>query len=203
MEMDDDPDPMPPTGTPTHPISISSGSPYEGSPYQGPDSWAKRCNTYQWEFTPSFHNSPPQPPLEEPYLQAVTPPPLPIEEPPQQPPQPPPEPPRRRRNAWIVQIVAGSDEVNSHPVEGNNNDTRINVTGAELQAMIDTTVAQAVDKMFKEPSNVRSKTHTKPLSHSHTSKKDNSRHLSNQKSEPQRKIVVNQAPKYNKGCTYK
>ncbi|XP_021985408.1 extensin-like [Helianthus annuus] len=99
MEMDDDPDPEPPTGTQTHPMSISSGSPYEGSPYQGPDSWAERWNTYQWEYTPSFHNSPPQTPLEEPYLQAVTPLPLPVEEPPQQPPQPPPEPPRRRRNA--------------------------------------------------------------------------------------------------------
>ncbi|XP_035845263.1 leucine-rich repeat extensin-like protein 2 [Helianthus annuus] len=37
--------------------------------------------------------------MDEPYIQAVTPPPLPVEEPPQQPPQPPPEPPRRRRNA--------------------------------------------------------------------------------------------------------
>ncbi|XP_022019251.1 leucine-rich repeat extensin-like protein 5 [Helianthus annuus] len=100
MAMDDDPDPeMPPSGMPTYPISISSGSPFEGSPYEGPDSWVERWNTYQWEFTPSFHNSPPQPPLEEPYLQAVTPPPLPVEEPPQQPPQPPPEPPSRRRNA--------------------------------------------------------------------------------------------------------
>ncbi|XP_022024766.1 class E vacuolar protein-sorting machinery protein HSE1-like [Helianthus annuus] len=99
MEMDGDPDPEPPTGTPTHTISISSGSPYQGSPYQGPDSWAERWNKYEWEYTPSFHNSPPQPPLEEPYLQAVTPPPLPVEEPPQQPSQPPPEPPRRRRNA--------------------------------------------------------------------------------------------------------
>ncbi|XP_022007998.1 extensin-like [Helianthus annuus] len=57
---------------------------------------------YEWEFTPSYHNSPAQPPLDEPYLQAVIPPPLPVEEPPQQPPQPPPEPPRRRRNARIT-----------------------------------------------------------------------------------------------------
>ncbi|XP_022004061.1 leucine-rich repeat extensin-like protein 1 [Helianthus annuus] len=99
MEMDDDPDLEPPTGTPGHPISISSGSPYQGSPYQGPDSFAERWIQYEWEFTPSYHNSPAQPPLDEPYLQAVTPPPLPVEEPPQQPPQPPPEPPRRRRNA--------------------------------------------------------------------------------------------------------
>ncbi|XP_022041164.1 protein hunchback-like [Helianthus annuus] len=100
MDMDSDPDPtMPPTGTPTHPIRISSGSSYAGSPYQGPDSWDERWNTYKWEYTPSFHNSPPQPPMEEPHFQAVTPSPLPVEEPPQQPLQPPPEPPRRRRNA--------------------------------------------------------------------------------------------------------
>ncbi|MFS7920144.1 hypothetical protein Hanom_Chr03g00220971 [Helianthus anomalus] len=36
MEMDDDPDPEPPTGTPGHPISISSGSPYQGSPIPRP-----------------------------------------------------------------------------------------------------------------------------------------------------------------------
>ncbi|XP_022007768.1 leucine-rich repeat extensin-like protein 2 [Helianthus annuus] len=53
---------------------------------------------YDWYFTPSYQNSPAQPPLVEPQLQAVSPPPLPVEEPPQ---QPPPEPPRRRRKAWI------------------------------------------------------------------------------------------------------
>ncbi|XP_021986271.1 proline-rich proteoglycan 2-like [Helianthus annuus] len=52
-------------------------------------------------FTPSYHNFPAQPPLVEPQLQAVSPPPLPVEEPPQQPSQPPPESPRRRRNARI------------------------------------------------------------------------------------------------------
>ncbi|XP_022041116.1 proline-rich protein HaeIII subfamily 1-like [Helianthus annuus] len=217
IEIDDDPDPEQPTGTPGHPISISSGSPYQGSPYQGPDSWAERWNQHEWAFTPSFHNSPAQPPLDEPYLQAVSPPPLPVEEPPQ---QPPPKPPRRRRNARMsvrggprfsspqgsssyppipedpqmggpshavpeddpppvsavapppppvgfenpiptypgssgTQIMAGSDEANSHPEAGNNN-TRINVTAAELQAMINKAVAQAVDNKFKEPSNVRS-----------------------------------------------
>ncbi|XP_022014798.1 cyclin-K-like [Helianthus annuus] len=55
--------------------------------------------TYEWFFTPSYHSSPAQPPLDDPQLQVVSPPPLPVEEPPQQPPQPPPEPPRRRRNA--------------------------------------------------------------------------------------------------------
>ncbi|XP_021972048.1 proline-rich receptor-like protein kinase PERK9 [Helianthus annuus] len=81
--------------------SISSGSPYQGSPYQGPDSFKERWATYDWAFTASYHNSPAQPPLVEPQLQAVSPPPVSVEEPPQQPPQPPPEPPRRRRNARI------------------------------------------------------------------------------------------------------
>ncbi|XP_035835731.1 leucine-rich repeat extensin-like protein 1 [Helianthus annuus] len=82
MEMDDDLDPEMQTGTPGHPISISS-------------------ETYDSAFTPSYHNSPAQPPLVEPQLQAVSPPPLHVKELPQQPPQPPPEPPRRRRNARI------------------------------------------------------------------------------------------------------
>ncbi|XP_022042120.1 cytoplasmic polyadenylation element-binding protein 3-like [Helianthus annuus] len=101
MEMDDDPDPEMQTGTPGHPISISSGSPFQGSPYHGPDSYQERMDAYDWYFTPSYHNSPAQLPLVEPQLQAVSPPPLPVEEPPQQPPQPPLEPPRRRRNARI------------------------------------------------------------------------------------------------------
>ncbi|KAJ0669593.1 hypothetical protein HanPI659440_Chr17g0702891 [Helianthus annuus] len=98
METDDDPDPELQTGTPGHPISISSGSPFQGSPYDGPDSFQEKMATYDWFFTPSYHNSPAQPPLDDPQFQAVTPPPLPVEEPPQQPP-PPPEPQRRRRNA--------------------------------------------------------------------------------------------------------
>ncbi|XP_022003246.1 extensin-like [Helianthus annuus] len=57
--------------------------------------------TFDWFFTPSYHSSPAQPPLVEPQLQAVSPPPLPVEEPPQQPPQPSPEPPRHRRNACM------------------------------------------------------------------------------------------------------
>ncbi|XP_022004825.1 extensin-like [Helianthus annuus] len=101
MEMDDDPDPEMQIGTPGHPISISSGSPFQGSPYRGPDSYQERMAAYDWYFTPSYHNSHAQPPLVEPQLQAVSPPPLTVEEPPQQPPQPPPEPLRRRRNARI------------------------------------------------------------------------------------------------------
>ncbi|MFS7923187.1 hypothetical protein Hanom_Chr03g00257721 [Helianthus anomalus] len=99
METDDDPNLEMQTGTPGHPISISSGSPFQGSPYSGPDSFQEKMATYDWFFTPSYHNSPAQPPLIEPQLQAVSPPPLPVEEPPQQPPQPPPEPQRQRRNA--------------------------------------------------------------------------------------------------------
>ncbi|XP_021985904.1 early nodulin-75-like [Helianthus annuus] len=93
MEMDYDPDPEMQTGTPGHPISISSGSPFQGSPYRGPDSFQEKMATYDC--------SPAQPPLDVPQLQAVSPPPLPVEEPPQQPPQPPLEPPRPRRNARI------------------------------------------------------------------------------------------------------
>ncbi|MFS7955680.1 hypothetical protein Hanom_Chr07g00645471 [Helianthus anomalus] len=39
MDVDEDSDPiMPPSGSPTHPIEISSGSAsYAGSPYKGPD----------------------------------------------------------------------------------------------------------------------------------------------------------------------
>ncbi|MFS7941383.1 hypothetical protein Hanom_Chr05g00475581 [Helianthus anomalus] len=96
MDMDSGPDPqIPPFGTPTHPIDISSGSSFAGSPYRGPDTYKEWFG--QWDFvnTPSFHNTPPQPPLEELHFEAITPPPLPVEEPP----QPPPEPPRQRRNA--------------------------------------------------------------------------------------------------------
>ncbi|MFS7963552.1 hypothetical protein Hanom_Chr08g00739641 [Helianthus anomalus] len=98
MDMDDDPDPpMPPSGTPTHPIDISSSSSFVGSPYRGPNTFKEWFG--QWDFVniPSFHNTPLQPPLEEPHFEAVTPPPLPVEESP----QPPLEPPRRRRNAHM------------------------------------------------------------------------------------------------------
>ncbi|KAJ0598268.1 hypothetical protein HanHA89_Chr04g0163931 [Helianthus annuus] len=43
MEVDEDTDPsMPPSGTPNHPIEISDGSPFVGSPYNGPDSFEER-----------------------------------------------------------------------------------------------------------------------------------------------------------------
>ncbi|XP_021971552.1 early nodulin-75-like [Helianthus annuus] len=99
MEMDDDPDPeIPPSGTPTHPIEISSGSYFHGSPYRGPDIWAERWSTYKWEYTPPHHISPPhqRAPSEDPHFQAVTPPPPPA------PKQPPPvEPSKRRTTARI------------------------------------------------------------------------------------------------------
>ncbi|XP_022031410.2 leucine-rich repeat extensin-like protein 5 [Helianthus annuus] len=101
MDVDNDPDPeMPPFGTPTHPIKISSGSAFHGSPYRGPDIWVKRWGSYKWEFTPPHHNSPlhQQVPSEDPHFQAVTPPPPPPRAPEQ---PPPPEPSRRRRSAWI------------------------------------------------------------------------------------------------------
>ncbi|KAF5787145.1 hypothetical protein HanXRQr2_Chr10g0449541 [Helianthus annuus] len=97
MDVDDDPDlVMPPSGTPTHPIDISSGFSFAGSPYRGPDLWAKRWRTYKWEFTSPHHDSrPPQrTPSEDPHFQVVTPllPPAPEQ-------SPPPEPSRRRRSA--------------------------------------------------------------------------------------------------------
>ncbi|XP_021995227.1 pollen-specific leucine-rich repeat extensin-like protein 3 [Helianthus annuus] len=59
MEVDEDTDPsMPPSGTPNHPIEISDGSPFVGSPYNGPDSFEVRFRQHDWVFTPSYHNSP-------------------------------------------------------------------------------------------------------------------------------------------------
>ncbi|MFS8029261.1 hypothetical protein Hanom_Chr16g01520291 [Helianthus anomalus] len=56
MDMDEDPEPaQPPTGTPTHPIEISDGSPFHGSSYQVPDSYEARFASYPWEFTPPFN----------------------------------------------------------------------------------------------------------------------------------------------------
>ncbi|MFS8018675.1 hypothetical protein Hanom_Chr15g01394831 [Helianthus anomalus] len=97
MDVDEDPNPaIPPSRTPTHPIDISSGSSFTGSPYRGPDEFQEWFGQWKFEFTPSHHNTPPQQtPSGEPYFQVVTPPPPPAQE---QPP-PPPEQPRRGRNA--------------------------------------------------------------------------------------------------------
>ncbi|KAJ0525988.1 hypothetical protein HanHA300_Chr09g0318171 [Helianthus annuus] len=58
-DMDEDTDPVEPaTGTPNHPIEISDGSSFHGSPYRGPDSYKARFNQIEWYFTPSEHSSP-------------------------------------------------------------------------------------------------------------------------------------------------
>ncbi|XP_035838956.1 extensin-like [Helianthus annuus] len=55
--MDEDTDPMEPaTGTPNHPIEISDGSSFHGSPYRGPDSYEERFRNIDWYFTPSEHS---------------------------------------------------------------------------------------------------------------------------------------------------
>ncbi|KAJ0724685.1 hypothetical protein HanPI659440_Chr12g0450321 [Helianthus annuus] len=59
MEVDEDTDPsLPPSGTPNHPIEISDGSPYRGSPFNGVDSFQERFRQHDWYYTPSHHNSP-------------------------------------------------------------------------------------------------------------------------------------------------
>ncbi|MFS8030806.1 hypothetical protein Hanom_Chr17g01538421 [Helianthus anomalus] len=58
MDVDEDTDPsLPPSGTPNHPIEISDGSPYTGSPFNGVDSYEERFRQHDWYYTPS-HNSP-------------------------------------------------------------------------------------------------------------------------------------------------
>ncbi|KAJ0455183.1 hypothetical protein HanIR_Chr15g0748321 [Helianthus annuus] len=58
MDVDEDTDPsLPPSGTPNHPIEISDGSPFRGSPYNGGDSFQERFKQHDWYYTPS-HNSP-------------------------------------------------------------------------------------------------------------------------------------------------
>ncbi|KAJ0481260.1 hypothetical protein HanIR_Chr13g0640641 [Helianthus annuus] len=96
--MDEDTDLIEPSrGTPTHPIDISDGSSFHGTPYQGPASFQALFNQLEWYFTPSHQASPnqqqQQDPSEDPRFVAVTPPPPP---PPVQ--QAPPDPPRRRRS---------------------------------------------------------------------------------------------------------
>ncbi|XP_035830902.1 extensin-like [Helianthus annuus] len=56
-DMDEDTDPVEPaSGTPNHPIEISDGSSFHGSPYRGPDSFMEKFNQYVWYFTPSEHS---------------------------------------------------------------------------------------------------------------------------------------------------
>ena len=98
----------PATGTLNHPIEISDGSSFHGSPYRGPDSYEARFRQIDWYFTPSHHSSPyqqqqQQDPSEDSRFMAVTPPPppLPVEQ------QPPPEPPRRRRSNARMSVRGG------------------------------------------------------------------------------------------------
>ncbi|XP_021971884.1 leucine-rich repeat extensin-like protein 5 [Helianthus annuus] len=56
-DMDEDTDPVEPaSGTPNHPIEISDGSSFHGSPYRGPDSYEERFRNIDWYFTPSEHS---------------------------------------------------------------------------------------------------------------------------------------------------
>ncbi|XP_022032500.1 extensin-2-like [Helianthus annuus] len=106
MEMDDNPDPAkPPSGTLTHPIEISDGSSFHGSPYHGPDSYEARFSQYDWVFTPSYNPSPQQQqqdPSKDSRFVAVTPP---LPPPPEQ--QPPPKPPRHRRSGARMSVRGG------------------------------------------------------------------------------------------------
>ncbi|KAJ0863174.1 hypothetical protein HanPSC8_Chr12g0526861 [Helianthus annuus] len=110
MDMDEDTDPVEPArGTPNHPIEISDGSSFHGTPYQGPDSYQARFNQCEWYFTPSHHSSPheqqqqqQQDPSEDSRFVAVTPPPPP---PPVH--QAPPDPPRRERTGARMSTRGG------------------------------------------------------------------------------------------------
>ncbi|MFS7990842.1 hypothetical protein Hanom_Chr11g01063651 [Helianthus anomalus] len=112
MDMDADPDPAePPFRTPNHPIKISDGLPFVGSPYNGHDSYEERFKQIDWVFTPSYHNSPQQQqpdPSEDSRFVAVTlPPPL-VQ-------QQPPEPPRQRRSNARMS-VRGGVRINTPPL---------------------------------------------------------------------------------------
>ncbi|XP_022023481.1 uncharacterized protein LOC110923467 [Helianthus annuus] len=108
--------------------------------------------------------------------------------------------------------MAGSDEVNSRPVENHEN-ARIQLTGAELQALVDNAVTRALDRQNNESSETQSRTLSIPPSKSKThseshskppsvqpkskkdeSKKDDDRHSSNHSSVPHKKIVFDDAP---------
>ncbi|XP_022042186.1 extensin-1-like [Helianthus annuus] len=108
-DMDEDTDPVEPaSGTPNHPIEISDGSSFHGSPYVGPDSFQAMFTRHEWYYTPPRHTSPQQQqhqqqdPFEDPRFVAVTPPPPP---PPVQP--APPQPPRRRRTGARISARTG------------------------------------------------------------------------------------------------
>ncbi|KAJ0880114.1 hypothetical protein HanRHA438_Chr10g0459521 [Helianthus annuus] len=125
-DMDKDTDPMEPaTGTPNHPIEISDGSSFHGSPYRGPDSYEERFRNIDWYFTPSHHSSPyqqqqqqqqqQQDPSQDSRFMAVTPPP-----PPPVKQQPPPEPPRRRRSNARMSVRGGVRISTPQPSSGSH-----------------------------------------------------------------------------------
>ncbi|XP_022004608.1 uncharacterized protein LOC110902204 [Helianthus annuus] len=112
--------------------------------------------------------------------------------------------------------MADSNEINSHPVEQNENG-QITLTGAELKAIIDGAVTQALERQYEEYSGTRSRTHSaphlKPKTHSEAHskpppkknepKKDgDDRQSTNHQSVPSQQLVLHQEPR-NKGCTYK
>ncbi|KAJ0882897.1 hypothetical protein HanPSC8_Chr10g0414981 [Helianthus annuus] len=121
-DMDEDTDPMElATGTPHHPIKISDGSSFHGSPYRGPDSYQVRFAQYGWYFTPYEHSSPfqqqqqqkQQDPSEDSRFVAVTPPPPPpVEQ------QPFPKPPRRRRSNARMPVRGGVRNSTPQPWSG-------------------------------------------------------------------------------------
>ncbi|KAM0062431.1 hypothetical protein Hdeb2414_s0004g00148081 [Helianthus debilis subsp. tardiflorus] len=117
-DMDEDTDPVEPaSGTPNHPIKISDGSSFHGSPYRGPDSFMERFNQYDWYFTPSEHSSSHQQQQQDPseghQFAAVTPPP-PVEQ------QPPPEPPRRRWSNARMSVRGGVRISTPQPSSGSH-----------------------------------------------------------------------------------
>ncbi|XP_022033090.2 uncharacterized protein LOC110934213 [Helianthus annuus] len=94
--------------------------------------------------------------------------------------------------------MAGSDKINSHPMKNNDN-ARINLTGAELKALVDDAVKKALERQYEEYSGTRSRTlsipHSKPPSKKDEPKKeDDERHPSNNHSDPSQQIILNQGP---------
>ncbi|XP_021978663.1 extensin-2-like [Helianthus annuus] len=120
MDMDEDTDPAePPTRTPNHPIEVSDGSSFHGSPYRGPDSYEARFGQYDWVFTPSYHSSShqqqqQQDPSEDSRFVAVTPPPPPPVQ------QQAPEPPRRRRSNARMSVQGGVRISTPQPSSGSH-----------------------------------------------------------------------------------
>ena len=101
--------------------------------------------------------------------------------------------------------MAGLDEVNSRLKESNDT-TGINVTGAELQAIIDYAVTRALDRQNDESNDTHSKTlsmaRSKPPPKTYESRGDDDHDLSNQRSIPSRQVVFHQEASV-KTCSYK